>query len=48
MLNTRRFRETDLMVRTSDRPSWEYIYKISTVRDVRWNIGDTVELADGR
>lgn len=29
-------------------PDWGFIYRTSTVRDEKWNIGDSVELPDGR
>ncbi len=29
-------------------PNWEFIYRASTIRDDQWNIGDIVELPDGR
>ena len=35
-------------VEVSDVVSWEFIYRTSTVRDSRWNIGDRVALPDGR
>jgi len=29
-------------------PDWDFIYRVSSVRDPKWNIGDPVELPDGR
>jgi len=29
-------------------PDWSFIYRASSVRDPKWNVGDIVELPDGR
>lgn len=36
------------LVGHSNAPDWGFIYKTSTVRDPKWNIGDRVVLPDGR
>jgi len=36
------------MVRHADGPSWDFLYRVSTERDTKWNVGDRVVLPDGR
>ena len=36
------------LIRISDQPDWGFIYETSTVRNSKFNIGDKVELPDGR
>jgi hypothetical protein len=36
------------LVQGNTRGSWDFIYKTSTVKDAKWNLGDRVCLPDGR
>jgi hypothetical protein len=36
------------MVGHSDVPDWSFIYKVSTVKDPKWNVGDRFVTPDGR
>ena len=36
------------MVGHSDVPDWSFIYKVSTVKDPKWNVGDRFVTGDGR
>jgi hypothetical protein len=36
------------IVQSVSRGAWDFIYRVSTVRDTKWNIGDRVVLPDGR
>jgi len=36
------------LVASADAPDWSFIYETSTVKHPKWNIGDVVELPDGR
>jgi len=36
------------LVQSSTQGSWDFLYRQSTVKDAHWNIGDSVELPDGR
>jgi hypothetical protein len=36
------------LVQSISQGSWDYLYRTSTVRDSKWNIGDRVVLPDGR
>jgi hypothetical protein len=36
------------IVQSSTRGGWDFIYKTSTVKDEKWNLGDRVVLPDGR
>lgn len=36
------------LVQSDTAPGWDFLYKASTVKDSKWNIGDRVVLPDGR
>lgn len=36
------------LVGHENAPSWEYLYKTSTIKDPNWDVGDRVVLPDGR
>jgi len=36
------------IVQSVSQGAWDFIYRTSTVKDPKWNIGDRVELPDGR
>lgn len=36
------------LVQSETAPGWDFLYRVSTVRDPKWNIGDRVVTPDGR
>lgn len=42
-----RLGEAGLVQGTTQGP-WEFIYRVSTVKDSKWNVGDSVELPNGK
>lgn len=36
------------IIQSASRGSWDYLYRASTVKDEKWNVGDRVVTSDGR
>lgn len=36
------------IIQSADRGAWDFLYRASTVKDAKWNVGDRVVLPDGR
>lgn len=48
MISTRKHQEVDHNIRLSSGGAYDFIYNVSKTKDPRWNIGDNIDLPDGR